>query len=325
MRKEYEMCRTLTFPIRIDDRYYKAILYRPVIENDDIMAGIIKTTSIIVSCLLAVLLLANFIISKIIWTPFYKILGKVSTFNLSKKSHITSTKSNTAEFNMLSDELVGMTMKVIADYNTLKQFTENASHELQTPLAVIISKIELMMQEENLSAKQMDELQIIYESAGRLSKLNQALILLTRIENNQFPEIKPVELDKIVLAKLNLFDELIRYKSINVEEEIQPVQRQMHPVLADVLVGNLIGNAIKHNINNGKLYIELTKSKLEVKNSGNAPSVSPDKMFDRFSKSDPSSDSLGLGLAIVKEICQLYGFTVSYTYSNDTHCIVVSL
>lgn len=322
---EEEMWRTISFPVSVNNQQYEATIYRPVIEQDDIIAGIIETTAIIVGCLMVILLLANYFISRIIWKPFYVILNRVSTFNLSKNNQIESTKTNTAEFNVLNEELVAMTRKIVADYNTLKQYTENASHELQTPLAVIMSKLELMMQEENLSSKQIDELQIVYESAGRLSKLNQALILLTRIENNQFPDVKAVDIDKVVLSKLNVFEELIRYKSITVEQHIQTLQLQMHPVLADILVGNLIGNAIKHNVNEGKLAVFIVQNRLEVKNTGPAPGIQPDKMFERFSKANPGSDSLGLGLAIVKEICQLYNFKISYTYADGMHSITVSI
>ena len=216
-----------------------------------------------------------------------------------------------------------MTEKIAKDYRNLKEFTENASHEMQTPLSIIQSKLELLIQSENLTAEQMQEVQVIYESAARLAKLNQALLLLAKIENSQFAEAKPVKLDEIIKTKLLFFEELIAHKNISVEVNLEPLTINIHPILADILVSNLIGNAIKHNLEKGKLIVKLKGDELVIQNSGKPLTITPEQLFQRFRKADPASDSLGLGLAIVNEICIVYNYSIDYKYVDNLHSVSI--
>ena len=169
----------------------------------------------------------------------------------------------------------------------------------------------------------MEEVQVVYESAARLSKLNQALLLLAKIENRQFSDTKQVELNKLIEQKLELYEELIKHKEISLEKHLSEVKLQIHPALADILVGNLIGNSIKHNLQLGKIIVELSDKQLSIRNSGNPLTVSPEHLFERFRKADSASDSLGLGLAIVREICIMYGFSLQYKYASEMHAVTV--
>jgi signal transduction histidine kinase len=322
--KEHEPYRKIEFGTCIAGQCYSITIFKPLIEADDLTNAIVQTIGIIAIMLLLVLILSNVLIAKSLWKPFYHTLDKVKAFDLTKKSTIVFENATLKEFKELNNVLKVMTEKMSADYNSLKEFTENASHELQTPLAIIQSKLELLIQSENLSAKQMEEVQVVYESTARLSKLNQALLLLAKIENMQFGEVKEVELDKLIESKLELFEDLIKHKNLSVEKNIEYCIIQAHPSLADILISNLIGNAIKHNMKDGILKIELNKSGLIISNSGNTPSVPTEQFFQRFRKSDPASDSLGLGLAIVKEICNAYGFVIYYKYEGGLHILSIS-
>jgi len=322
--KEYEPYQTIVFGVSVSDRFYKAVISRPLLESDDITAAIAQAIAIIATCLIILLLLSNFIISKIVWLPFYKALEKIKSFDLTQETEIDFTKTNIKEFKMLNEVLGSMTKKISSDYRNLKEFTENASHELQTPLAIIQSKLELLIQSDNLTEKQMEEVQVVYESAGRLSKLNQALLLLTKIENKQFSESSTVAINDLIKNKLTAFDELLKHKGILVEKHLTQVSLQMHPALADILVTNLIGNAIKHNVNSGKIVIDLNGKQLFIKNTGRLLTGSPQDLFERFRKADGSSESLGLGLAIVKEICKMYEYEIRYEYANGIHNVMVS-
>ena len=321
--KEYEPYQTIVFSVAVNDKFYKAIICRPLLESDDITAAIAQAIAIIATCLIILLLLANFIISKIVWLPFYKALEKIKSFDLTQEKEIDFTQTNIKEFKMLNEVMGSMTKKISSDYCNLKEFTENASHELQTPLAIIQSKLELLIQSDDLTATQMEEVQVVYESAGRLSRLNQALLLLAKIENKQFPELTSVAINDLIKNKLTAFDELLKHKGILVERHLTQISLQMHPVLADILITNLIGNAIKHNVSSGKMVIDLNGKQLFIKNTGKLLTGSPQNLFERFRKADSASDSLGLGLAIVKEICKLYGYEIKYEYNNGLHSIVV--
>ncbi|HXP53034.1 MAG TPA: HAMP domain-containing sensor histidine kinase [Bacteroidia bacterium] len=321
--KEYETYQTITFNVTIANQAYQAIIYRPLLESDDLTAGIAEAIAIIACCLIIVLLVSNFIISKIVWLPFYKTLEKIKVFDLIKENRIEFDKTNTIEFKALNDVLKSMTGKIVSDYSSLRKFTENASHELQTPLAIIQTKLELLIQSENLSENQIADIKTVYDSAGRLSRLNQALLLLAKIENKQFAKTQTVELNELIERKIEAFDELLKHKNISVEKQLLPVSLKMHPALADMLINNLIGNAIKHNVNGGRLTIGLTEKSLSIENTGNPLTTLPEDLFQRFRKDNNTSDSLGLGLAIVKEICQEYGFQIDYKYADNMHTINV--
>jgi signal transduction histidine kinase len=318
--KELEPYRMIKFPVLLNGRYYRATIAKPLVESDDLTKAISESLLIIAAILLVVLTVFNFILTKTAWRPFYSSLEKLGSFDLTKGGQqITFDKTNTSEFSQLNSALSVMTSKISSDYKSLKEFTENASHELQTPLSVIQSKLELLIQSENLSPGQVDNVKAIYESANKLSRLNQALLLLTKIENRQFAETKEVSLDQLIERKLELFSELIEHKKLSIEKKLSPINIKAHPTLADILITNLLGNAIKHNIEGGKLGIETGNRQMVIFNSGSPISGSSEDLFARFKKANPSSDSLGLGLAIVKEICDVYGYNIRYDYSDGIH------
>jgi len=321
--KEYEPYETLTFTINTGTQYYRATIYRSLMETNDLETAIAEAIIIIGGCLLVIILLVNFIISRVLWQPFYRTLEKIKEYDLAKENSISFDVTHIAEFRTLNNVLESMTKKMSADYRNLKEFTENASHELQTPLAVIQSKLELLIQSENLDAEQLKSVQAVYESAAKLAKMNQALLLLAKIENRQFPEIKEVALHELVAYKLELLQEWIEHKKLSVEKKLSPVYIKANPMLADILITNLVGNAIKHNTEGGKLSVELKGKQMFISNSGAPVKGSATDLFTRFKKTDQTSDSLGLGLAIVKEICNEYNYGITYEYSEGTHRITV--
>ena len=234
-------------------------------------------------------------------------------------------ETNINEFAELNSAVDSMTKKASRDYNEIKSFTENASHEIQTPLAIILSKLELLSQSETLKEEQMNIIQTIAETTNRLSKLNQSLILLTKIDNRQFRETTPVDISALIIHHLNNYEELLHAKEIKLAKEIQPgVMVSMNETLAEILIINLLSNAIKHNVEKGIINIKLTSNVLSVSNTGNKPDTPPSVYFERFKKGSDSNESLGLGLSIVKKICEAYSFGVDYNYSEMLHKISIN-
>ena len=303
---------------------YDIIESKSYLESDDLMDGIITSVGIMFGLLLIGFFSINYFVYKNLWTPFYKTLDVLKKFDLNKKETITFPSVNTSEFEILNEELGKMTAKIQSDYSSLKEFTENASHEIQTPLAIIRSKLELMAQSENLSAEQMKQVQEIYESVNRLSKLNQSLLLLTKIENRQFHEIQTLDLNMIVEKKLNQLEELIGLKGIKVEKHAgKSFNIKMNTQLADILLSNILSNAIRHNIQGGKIIVEIKNNSLALSNSGNPLQIPSEKLFERFQKGAASLESVGLGLSIVKQICDSYNFKVHYSYEKSIHTISI--
>jgi signal transduction histidine kinase len=228
------------------------------------------------------------------------------------------------EFNELNKELVKMTDKITRDYKSLKEFTENASHEIQTPLAMINSRVESLIQEKDFKQHQMGWIQDIHESTLRLSKLNHALLLLSKIDNGQFYEHEDIEIGKLLVSKLMAFDEIFNLKDLAVEyHKTSDLTIEMNNTLADILITNLINNAIKHNFKGGKIHVTVSEDQFTIRNTGEPLSVDPETLFERFKKQNQSSGSLGLGLAIVKKICELYNMQIKYTFSGEFHSMTI--
>ena len=225
--------------------------------------------------------------------------------------------TNIKEFNELNDAVVKMTSKIYNDFVREKEFTENASHEIQTPLAVIKSKIELLMQSENLKESEMAQIQIIERSVNKLSSLNKALLLLVKIENKQFNGVEELSLKKSLEGILTHYKTLIDNKNITISIMFSnDIMLQMNLELLEILLTNLIQNAIRHNFKNGFISVEIEGNILRVSNSGSPSQIRPNELFERFKKGVNSKESLGIGLAIVKSITDTHGIIIEYSYLN---------
>jgi signal transduction histidine kinase len=317
--------RQLEFPVMVNGKIYKADVRKSQAETEDIVQLVLEITLAIVLLLLATLFTINrFVLSKL-WKPFNSTLQQIKQFNVSVKNDVHPEPTNINEFAELNRAVSTMTKKASHDYNEIKSFTENASHEIQTPLAIIRSKLELLSQSENLKEEQMNAIQSISETTNRLSKLNQSLILLTKIDNRQFSKTEEVNMSLFTLHHLNNYEELLHAKEISLTKNIdKDVLVMMNETLAETLIINLLSNAIKHNINKGLITIELNKDHLCVSNTGRILHLNPDIYFERFKKESTSNDSMGLGLSIVKKICETYGFEVMYNYENILHVVTVN-
>jgi signal transduction histidine kinase len=316
--------RQLEFPLTVAGKNYKVVVRKSQEETEDLIQLILTITLMMVLLLLISLFLINrFILSKL-WKPFNNTLSQLKQFNVSGKNKLLLEKSDINEFTELNQAVSIMTNRVSQDFNEIKNFTENASHEIQTPLAIIKSKLELLSQSENLKEEQMNTIQSIFEAGNRLSKLNQSLILLTKIDNQQFVQNEKIDFSKIVLKHIENFEELIAAKHITTVVNIAPgVKLKINEDLAEILISNLITNAIRHNLDKGSIDINLSSQFFIISNTGAPPDRDPGELFERFRKDKVSSESLGLGLSIVKKICEQYQFSIDYVYSGNRHITTV--
>ncbi len=318
--------RQLEFPVMVAGKMYRIDVRKSQEETEDLIQLILEITLAMVLILLITLFIINRFVLNKLWSPFNSTLNQIKKFNVSGTNDIYFQLTDINEFKELNGAVYTMTKRASHDYNEIKSFTENASHEIQTPLAIIKSKLELLSQGESLKEEQMDTIQSIYETTNRLSKLNQSLILLTKIDNRQFHEKEEVNLSTIVHNHLNNYEELIAAKLIAVTKNIEDnITVTMNEMLADILISNLITNAIKHNIDNGSIDVTLNKHFFIISNSGIELDAHPAELFERFKKDKVNSDSLGLGLSIVKKICDTYGFSVLYEYAGGMHIVSIQL
>lgn len=218
------------------------------------------------------------------------------------------------------DYFTGLTNQIISDFQTMKQFSEDASYEMQTPLAIVSAKLESLINDPDFNEIQIKTIQSAHSAVQRLSKLNKELILLTRIENKQFLNVEMIRPGRIIREKLDDFHELLQLKGISVENQMNDdFETRSNPLLADLLISNLISNAINHTISGGLIQINLQGNKLEIWNTGSAQLAHPERLFARFYKESSSSNSVGLGLSIVQKICEVQHWKVYYTFVTPLH------
>ncbi|QRR00017.1 sensor histidine kinase [Dyadobacter sandarakinus] len=323
--RQYHPYRQLIFYEQVEGQWYRVILSKLLDQRQQLMKAVVMTVTFIVALLLVSMLMLNSWLSERLWRPFYRTLNALDKYQLEKHEVLEFSRTRTTEFTQLNQTLTQFTERLAASYQNLKEFTENASHEIQTPLAVILSKIEGMIQDETLSESQLVSLSEVSEAANRLSRLNQALLLLTKIENRQFlAGTEPVNLTPIIHRKLRDLEDLIEQRNITVSTKLEPVGPVMHQALAEILVNNLLTNAIRYNVEDGKIEIQLTPGKLTVCNTGRPIQGDPELLFERFRKESTHSASLGLGLALAKTICQVNGQTLTYRVQDEWHMLTVT-
>lgn len=307
-----------------NNKTYSIDIYKPLLETNQLVADILIVLTIMFFSLLIALIVVNYFISRSIWHPFHKTLEELKKFNVESGKTLNIDKTSIAEFRQLNKALFQMSLRIKRDYLNLKEFTENVSHEIQTPLAIIRSKLELLIQNEKLDEQQMQMIQTIYESTSRLSRLNQALNLIAKIENNQFQQSEPCDISKLIDKYLIALDDLINEKQLAIEKNTDgKVLLNLNPMLAEILLSNLISNAIKHNTPKGRIEITISPESLVISNTGEKPEVNTSDLFQRFRKANKNSNSLGLGLAIVHKIVKHYCFDISYDYNSNYHVITI--
>jgi signal transduction histidine kinase len=281
--------------------------------------GIIVILFAVLSLLLIIIIIS---ISNRLWGSFYVTLSNIRKYDVKSSQEFIPVATRITEFAQLNEVLKTLTEKIRSEYLNLKEFSENASHEIQTPLAIIRLRIEQMLQSSDINHELAEHLVSIGQSVNKISRINQALSLISKIENNQYPEVSVVNVNQKIEAILSQFHDFIVSRKLNVQfDAADEVEIQMNPDLSDFLISNLMGNAIKHNIDKGWIKISLNRKELIMSNTGQDPGVDTNQLFFRFKKAEHSTDSPGLGLAIVKKVTELYGMKISYQYSDSIHTL----
>jgi signal transduction histidine kinase len=242
-------------------------------------------------------------------------------YDVTKNTSLDIPKeTGTIEFNRLNNELNKMIARVNNAYYNQKQFVENASHEIQTPLSIIRSKLELLINQPDLTKKSASLLGDITEANDRLSQMNKTLLLLAKIENNQFPDVENISLSQLLQDGIVSFQQHYEEKFPSLTLDIdENVSINANKVLIEILLSNLIKNAIEHNVPGGFISVKLKGRNLYVENTGAFLEGNPEELFERFKKSSYQSKTTGLGLALVKQVTLLYHYELSYQHDKGIH------
>jgi signal transduction histidine kinase len=292
-------------------------------EDSFLIIGTVTIFTVLFSSLLLVgLVLLNRRLSHKLWRPFYDSLAKIKDFDLNQRKTVSFEPTDISEFTELNTNLHKLITSSISAYNQQKKFTENASHELQTPLAIMQSKLDIFLQESDLSPRQHQLIRDLGAAVARTSRINKNLLMLAKIDNRQFENTEKVHISLLFLEIIDMLSEHIAIKEINLTTNISDdVSVVGNKVLVEVLLQNLLFNAYRHNHAGGEILIRLDASGFVVANSGKER-LHEDELFKRFSSD--SGISTGLGLAIAKEICSTYHWNLVYRFENNKHYFTIS-
>lgn len=296
----------------------------PVLDlEEDIMHGIMIQFGLITVILgTAIILMMNFISSRL-WKPFNKTLCQLDKFKLEDGVVPALPDSNIKEFTRLNNTLARLMANSMRSYNMQKEFTENASHELQTPLAVFQSKLDVLLQDQNLTRRQAEIIQDLYQVSNRLVHLNRNLLLLARIENEQYSNMKTVDIVAQTDRVLSLLDTFLSGIIIKKDMRQPSLRIKGSEVLIESLINNLFVNAVRHNKQGGEILVTLSDNSLVVSNTSEEGALDGKHIFNRFYRSSGHTGDNGLGLAIVKAICDYHKWKISYEYKDLHHVFMV--
>jgi two-component system sensor histidine kinase QseC len=318
--KAYKLYRTLRSDVEVNSEVYRVSVYKSLIESNELIERIILIATIILILFILFLYLLNRFIFGRVWSDFFTTLEKLRSYDVNSVKNIEFGESEIAEFKLLNSALNQMMEKIRMDYENVKEFTGNISHEIQTPLSVIRLKCELLLQSSPLSSEQALLIRDIQNTNSRLSKLNKTLVLFTKIENNQFPLKETISLYEVVERHLEIFSSIAEVKAISINcQKQEDFLIEADPMLMDVLIVNLIKNGIVHNIESGILNIKIRKNEIFFSNTGQNSDLSDQNIFERYKKIGKNEDSFGLGLSLANNICELYNLKLVYLYKDGLH------
>jgi signal transduction histidine kinase len=318
---ELEYIRQLIFIVTINKENYLITVNKSETETEELLKLIILVTLSMV----AMILLFNYLINRrlitSIWQPFYNTINNIKDYAANQQA-LSLSKEPIDEINLLNESLNSMTEQIHKDFYALRSFTENASHEMQTPLAIIRTKVDSLYQFAEGKELMMQQLLAIEDACLKLSKLHQSLLLLTKLENKQFILNESIQLKSILEQKCEERKELFQSKQIKLNIIGSEFRMNFHQHLAEILISNLLNNAIRYTANGGTISILLDQKILKVSNTAIAGSLDKEKVFTRFYK--VSETGTGLGLSIIREICISAGFYVSYQHEKGMHHFIIS-
>jgi two-component system OmpR family sensor kinase len=297
---------------------YELIIKASIVEEDELLEDLFLALIGLYVMLVISILAVNHLLLKKIWKSFYIILENLKEIKLGTGSKLKAIDSPIDEFNILEKEVEKMLNRNESIYSSQKQFIENASHELQTPLAISINKLELFAENSVLADEQLMEIGKITDTLNRLTRLNKSLLMLSKIENQQFSEEENINFNELILVLTDDYSDLADFKEVKITvTENDTLYFKMNKGLAIALISNLLKNALIHNHHNGFVNFMIDKNEITLSNSGNNSPLNSDVIFNRFYRHTTTNESTGLGLSIVKSIINNYSIKIEYLFQNN--------
>lgn len=316
--KDLEPFRVLTTAFKRGDTFYQLKVISSMVEEDDLLEDLFWSIFWLYLILIISILIINNLVIQKLWKPFYTLLNQLKNFRIDQEEKLPDFTTNIREFKELKEATNALILHSTEAYQSQKQFTENAAHELQTPLAIATNKLELLLENETIENTHIENIAQVLQIIERLTRLNKSLLLLSKIENKQYFDNQDISINSITRQSISDLEDFSTFKDVTIElHEQETVEINIDPTLTNILLSNLIKNAIVHNIPEGKVRVFIQNNSIEIRNTGANIPLNKERIFNRFYKSSSENQHTGLGLAIVQAICKLYSYRVSYHFDGE--------
>lgn len=316
--KDFEPVRVYETRLAYNNQYYKVKFITSMVEEDDLIQDLVLYLIVLYASLMITIVVLNNWMLKKIWRPFHSLMGQLRNFRIEKNHHIKTMDTTIEEFKLLNSSVTTLIDQSRARYLEQQHFIENASHELQTPLAISINKLELFLENTHLPEDDVKTMVSILDNLGRLTRLNKSLLLLSKIENRQFIDEEVIDFNRLTAKTIGDFEDLAAHKNIDLYfESVGNLNFQMNKDLAIILLTNLIKNAIVHGQKNTTVTIQIHQKTISIRNFGVLEALDRSVIFLRFKKLSNDNRSTGLGLAIAKAISEKYGIQLDYSFTEQ--------
>lgn len=293
----------------------------PTIEKKDLMESIAYwILGLYITVVLTIIVVNAWVIRRSM-RPLYRLLGWLDRYNINEQTKPIDNPTTVTEFQTLNDAILRFSKRNQELFEQQKRFIGDASHELQTPIAICQNRLEMLC-DTDMSEEQMGEIFKTLQTLEHMSELNRSLLLLSKIDNNQYLDTVPVDMVSLISQTQSEYRRMATERKVKVTiEETTPLVWTMNPTLAKVLVHNLYRNALVHNLTEGggELHIYIGIGEISFTNTGSPMPLDREHIFDRFYKAGGREGSSGLGLAIVKAICQTSKLTIDYDFVEKKH------
>lgn len=325
-KDEFEPARVLTYIFQNDEgKYFELEVSTPHIDKDDLRAAIFYWVIFLFIMILLCILLLNLWTIRHSMRPLQRLLRWLDKYRIGENSQPLNNPTKIYEFKKLNEVVIESIQRTEEAYKQQKMFAENASHEVQTPLAICNSRLEMLLEDSSLTEQQMEEIVKTRQTLEQLSRMNRSLLLLTKIDNGQFTNMVEVSLNEQIQQLLPDYEMVYASKNVRLTTEINGVfSVRMDESLAQTLVSNLLKNAYVHNRDGGTINIIVTANSVAFKNTGQEEPLNKDHIFERFYHSSGDKQSMGLGLAVVKAICQRHHIQVKYDFNEGMHVFTIT-
>lgn len=315
--EDYEPVRIYESAVRFGEEHYKLKIITSMVEEDDLVQDLAVYLLALYVLLVASILVLNNLLLRKIWKPFYHLIAQLRSFKIEKNTPVHTGETRIEEFKILNETVDKLIRKSTDSYSNQKQFIENASHELQTPIAISINKLELFLENNSLTEAQVADVATVLENLDRLTRFNKSLLLLSKIENHQFHAEEQVDLNALTRHIVADFEDLIEHKKMKITcQEQGALVYGMNEDLAIILLTNLIKNALVHGSQKHTVKIKITPKAWQIENFGPTKAIPSELLFSRFKSAGHKERSTGLGLAIAKAIAEKYHLRLDYSFEG---------